>query len=124
MSEVSLEELGSEFASWRQNKRNSREPVPKALWRQTLRAVEIHGAAAVSQATKIQRSRIVERAKKGKGKAKTVPAFSRVSISPPSVPGSPIAEVETALGLKLRIFVQSDEMVKLLLTLCASGGTR
>jgi len=126
MSEVSLEELGSAFASWRQNKRNSQEPVPKALWAQTLRAVEIHGAAAVSQVTKIQRSRIVKRAEKGrvKGKAKTVPAFSRVTISPPSVPGSPVAEVETALGLKLRIFVQTDEMVKMLLTLCSSGGAR
>lgn len=124
MSEVSLEELGSAFANWRQNKRNSQEPVPKALWAQTLRAVEIHGAHAVSQVTKIQRSRIVKRAEKGRGKAVTVPAFSRVTISPPSVPGSPVAEVETALGLKLRIFVQTDEMVKLLLTLCSSGGAR
>jgi hypothetical protein len=124
MSEVSLEELGTAFASRRQNKRNSREPVPKALWAQTLRAVEIHEAAAVSQVTKIQRSRIVKRAEKDKGKAMTVTVFSRVTISPPSVPGSPVAEVETALGLKLRIFVQTDEMVKLLLTLCSSGGVR
>jgi hypothetical protein len=126
MSEVSLEELGSAFETWRKNKRNAQEPVPKALWAQTLRAAEMHGAAAVSQVTKIQRSRIVKRAEKGRGKvkAKTVPAFSRVSISPPSVPGSPVAEVETTLGLKLRIFVQSDEMVKMLLTLCSSGGAR
>lgn len=132
MSEVSLEELGSAFASWRQNKRNTREPVPKALWAQTLRAVEIYGAAAVSRVTKIQCSRIVERAEKGnakgkvkgKGKAMTVPAFTRVSISPPSVPGSPVAEVETTFGLKLRIYVQTDAMDKLLLTLCSSGGTR
>jgi hypothetical protein len=124
MSEVSLEELGSAFETWRKNKRNAREAVPKALWAQTLRAIEKHGAHAVSQVTKIQRSRIVERAEKGKGKAVTVPVFSRVSISPPSVPGSPVAEVETAKGLKLRIFVQTDEMVKLLLTLCSSGGAR
>jgi hypothetical protein len=124
MSEVSLEELGTAFASRRQNKRNSQEPVPKALWAQTLRAVEIHGAHAVSQVTKIQRSRIVQRAEKGKGKAMSMPVFSRVTISPPSVPGSPVAEVETALGLKLRIFVQTDEMVKMLLTLCSSGGVR
>lgn len=130
MSEVSLEELGLAFEIWRKNKRNAREAVPKALWAQTLVAVEKHGALAVSQVTKIQRSRIVERAEKGKAKgkgkckAKTVPVFSRVSISPPSVPGSPVAEVETALGLKLRIFEQTDEMVKLLLTLCSSGGAR
>jgi hypothetical protein len=130
MSAVSLEELGSAFETWRKNKRNARELVPKALWEQTLLAVEIHGTLAVSRVTKIQRSRIVERAEKGKGKVKgkgktlTVPAFSQVTISPPSVPGSPVAEMETAIGLKLRIFVQSDEMVKLLLTLCSSGGTR
>jgi len=124
MTEVSLEELGSAFETWRKNKRNAREAVPKALWAQTLVAVEKHGALAVSQVTKIQRSRIEERAEKGQGKPKRVPAFSCVSISPPSVPGSPVAEVETALGLKLRIFVQTDEMVKLLLTLCSSGGGR
>jgi hypothetical protein len=59
MSEVSLEELGTAFANWRQNKRNTREPVPKALWAQTLLAAKKHGAHAVSQVTKIQRSRIV-----------------------------------------------------------------
>lgn len=124
MSEVSLEELGSAFASWRKNKRNTREPVPKVLWAQTLRAVEIHGALAVSQVTKIQRSRIVERAEKGKGKAMTVPVFSRVSISPPSVPGSPVAEVETAGGLKLRVFVQTQEILNLLSSLCSARGAR
>jgi hypothetical protein len=124
MSEVSLEELGSAFEAWRKNKRNAREPVPQALWEQTLLAVEKHGTLAVSQVTKIQRSRIVERAEKGKGKAMTVPVFSRVSISTPSLPGSPVAEVETAMGLKFRIFVQTDEMVKLLLTFCSSGGAR
>lgn len=125
MSEVSLEELGTAFANWRQNKRNTREPVPKALWAQTLVAAKKHGAHAVSQVTKIQRSRIVERAEKSKAQGEgTVPAFTRVTISSPSVPESPVAEVETSSGLKLRIFEQTEEMVKLLLTLCSSGGTR
>jgi hypothetical protein len=130
MSEVSLEELGTSFASWRKNKRNSREPVPQALWAQTVLDVEEHGVHAVSQVTKIQRSRIVDRSEKSKAKGKgtvpamTVPAFSRVLISSPSVPSSPVAEVETAMGLKLRIFEQTEEKVKLLLTLCSIGGTR
>lgn len=124
MAEVLLEELGSVFEKWRRNKRNAREPVPKALWEQTLRATEIHGALAVSQVTKIQRSRILERAQKGVEKAKAVPGYSLVSISAPSVLGRPVAEVETASGLKLRIFVQTDEMLKLLSILCSTGGTR
>ena len=155
MTEESLEELEAAFAGWRKNKRNAREPVPKALWEQTLRAAEIHGALAVSRVTKIQRSRIVERVEKSKStgglrceadassrscngsadstgrrslvksKGTTMPHFSRVSISAPSVPGCPVAEVETASGLKLRIFVQTQEMLNLLSSLCStSGGAR
>lgn len=124
MTEESLAELVSAFENWRKNKRNARDPVPKELWVRTLRAVEIHGALSVSRATKIQRSRIVERAEKGKRQAMGVPRFSRVSISAPSVGVNPIAEVETAGGLKLRVFVQTQEMLNLLSSLCSARGAR
>ena len=154
MTEESLEELGAAFAGWRKSKRNAREPVPKALWEQTQRAAEIHGALAVSRVTKIQRSRIVERVEKSKStgglrceadassrsckgsgdstgrrsqvksKGTAVPRFSRVSLSAPSVPGCPVAEVETAAGVRLRVFVQTEEMLNLLSSLCSTGGAR
>lgn len=121
MSESSLAALGAAFEKWRKNKRNAREPIPKALWEETLRAVEISGALSVSRVTKLQRSRIVERAEKEKSGAMSVPGFSRVSITAPSVPRSPVAEMETAAGVTLRIFVQTPEMFKLLSTLCSPG---
>ncbi len=124
MTEESLEELRGAFENWRKNKRNAREPVPEALWARTLRAVEIHGALAVSRVTKIQRSRIVERAEKGQSKGEAEPRFSRVSLSAPSVAVGSIAEVETAGGLKLRIFIQTQEMLNLLSSLCSTGGVR
>lgn len=124
MTEASLKELGAAFENWRKNKRNAREAVPTTLWGQTLRAAEIYGATAVSQVTKVQRSRIVERAEKGKRTSMKVPPFSQVSILAPSVPSQPIAEVQTTGGLKLRVFVQTPEMLELLSSLCSTGGVQ
>jgi hypothetical protein len=122
MTEESLAELATAFENWRKNRRNLREPVPQALWEQTIRAIDVHGDHAVAQATKLQRSRIVERAKKSKNRGTEVPAYSRVSIAAPSEPGCPIAEVETAAGVKLRVFVQTRETVELLTSLCSDRG--
>lgn len=122
MTEATLEELGTAFETWRKHRRNIREPVPKTLWEQVTRAIDTYGAHAVAQATKLQRSRIVERAKKGQVQGRKVPTYSRVSVSAPSVPGCPIAEVETAAGVKLRIFVQTGETLKLLSSLFVERG--
>jgi len=122
MTEESLDELAGAFENWRKNRRNLREPVPKVLWEQAMGAIEVHGAKAVAHATKIQRSRIVERAKKAPKRGPDVPAYSRVSIAAPSMPGCPIAEVETAAGLKLRVFVQTHETLGLLSSLCCNRG--
>ena len=122
MKEVTLTELTAAFSKWRKNRRNLREPVPKALWEQTIRAIEVHGDQAVARATKFQRSRILERAKKATNRSTDVPAYSRVSIAAPSEPGCPIAEVETASGMKLRVFVQTRETLELLTSLCSDGG--
>jgi hypothetical protein len=122
MTEESLVELSTAFENWRKKRRSLREPVPKALWEKTLSAIEVHGDSAVAKATKLQRSRIVERAKRFKQREVDVPAYSRVSISALSEPGSPIAEVETAAGVKLRVFVQTRETLELMTSLLSNRG--
>jgi len=130
MNEESLKELAAAFERWRKNKRMSREPVPKALWEQAIRATSEHGTQAVARATEVQHSRIVERINKASNCSGVVPAYSRISIEAPSVPQSatatrcPIAEVETAGGLKLRVFEQTQEILNLLSSLCSTGGVR
>lgn len=56
--------------------------------------------------------------------AAAMPSFSRVELGPPAATGRPFAELETAAGLKLRFFTQTEEVLGLLASICATGGGR
>ena len=53
-----------------------------------------------------------------------VPTFSRMEIVAPAVAARPVAEIETASGLKVRLFTQTDEALQLVSSLCGSGAAR
>jgi hypothetical protein len=54
-----------------------------------------------------------------------VPTFTRVELAAPAeVAARPFAEVETATGLKVRLFIPTDEALKLISSLCGLGGAR
>jgi hypothetical protein len=53
-----------------------------------------------------------------------MPSFSRVELAAPAASTRPFAEVETGAGLKLRLFVQTEETLRLLSSLCGVGGGR
>jgi hypothetical protein len=119
----SLDELTAAFDRWRRKKRHVRERVPGELWERALSATRVHGTSAVARATKLEGSRLVKRGRKANKKSgAAVPAFSRLSITAPSAGSYPIAEVETATGLKLRIFTQTQETLSVLSSLCGIGG--
>jgi hypothetical protein len=127
MKRESLDGLMAAFEEWRSKKRYLREAVPAALMERARRAARRHGPAAVSRATKVDRGRL----KTGSGGRRTrrpaaarALAFSRVELAAPAVAARPFAEVETATGLKLRLFTQTDEVLELLSSLCSSGGGR
>jgi len=118
----SLNELKAAFDRWRSKKRYIRERVPDELWERALRASNVHGMTGVARATKIELSRLSERGKRSKTcRASAVATFSRLEIPAPSTTPCPIAEVETATGLKLRVFVQTRETLSLLSSLCGIG---
>lgn len=124
----SLKELQAAFERWRRKKRHVREAVPDDLWERAHRAVAVHGLKGVVRATKLERSRFVG-ARRGRVKSKeirgaSVPSFSRLELTAPPVTTSPFAEVETATGLKLRIFEQTQETLSLLSSLCGIGDAR
>jgi hypothetical protein len=120
----SLDELAAAFNRWRKKKQHVQERVPDELWERALRATRVHGLRSVVRATKIKRTRLVARRKRTKTRPGSTPTFSRVEIAAPSAAPQPIAEVETAAGLKLRVFVQTRETVGLLSSLCGIGGAR
>lgn len=125
MKTDSLRELKAAFDRWRRRKRHVREPVPDELRERARRAIQVHGLKGVVRATKLERSRLVGRVKSKKKKKSRValPSFSRLGLTAPSA-ASPIAEVETATGVKLRIFAQTQETLSLMSSLCGIGGTR
>jgi hypothetical protein len=136
MKNESLDELKRAFEVWRSRKRHVREAVPDKLIERAVRAIGVHGLGPVVRATKIERMRLekaqrrLERARAVRGKRRKVPApaaapsFSRVELSAPTATGWPFAELETPDGLKLRIFTQTEEVLGLLASVCATGGGR
>lgn len=150
MKTESLDELGAAVADWRRKKRHVREATPPGLLERARRASSAHGWGAVSRATKIDRRHLVgvggtggtvgppitkrprrkepksvrvSSGSKHKAKAARVPSFSRVELEAPRV-SRPLAEIETPLGLRFRIFEQTPELISLVTSLCSSGGVR
>lgn len=126
----SLSELRVAFAGWRRGKRHVREVVPDELLERARRAAEVHGVKEVVQAIRVERSRLFRRRPEERlATAPTlppaqpvIPAFSRLELTPPALGATPIAELETPAGLKLRVFAESNAMVGLLARLCGMGG--
>lgn len=124
----SLDELKAAFARWRREKGHVREAVPEDLLLRARRAAERHGVKEVVRAIRVERSRLFRRSQEEGGTAApparrpVPPAFSRLALTAPVVGAQPIAELETAAGLKLRVFVESHAMVGLLTSLCGRAG--
>jgi hypothetical protein len=58
---------------------------------------------------------------RGKAAAMPVPSYSRIELSAPSATARPVAEVETAAGVKLKVFEVTPGTVSLLSALTAAG---
>jgi hypothetical protein len=122
----SMAGLKAAFEEWRSTKRHSREAVPADLLRRACQAARRHGSAAVARATKLDRRRLEGVGRQAPGKRAAgapAPTFSRVSLAAPAA-AAPFVEIETAMGLKLRFFTQTDEALALLSSLLPPGGAR
>ena len=127
MEVEALAALGTAFEEWRSRKRHPREAVPADLLKRARRAARRHGPAAVARATKVDRSRLKidgTGRRERRGARVPVPTFSRMEIVAPAVAARPVAEIETASGLKVRLFTQTDEALQLVSSLCGSGAAR
>jgi hypothetical protein len=123
----SLDELRTAFAEWRRRKEHAREAMPEELVALARRATEKHGVRAVVGVTRVQRARLFRRRPAGTTRSVpgSVPTYSRLELSAPSAPSPhPIAEVETGSGVRLRMFEQTPEMMRLLSAACGLGGSR
>ncbi len=128
----SLDELKRAFATWRSKKKHAREPMPEQLLVRAREATKVHGVPAVVRAIRVERTRLFRGARtkqqertEPRSVPKSVPAYSRLELSAPSVPKcQPIAEVETGSGMTLRVFEQTPEMMGLLSAMCGIGGVR
>ena len=123
MDVESLAGLKAAFEEWRSKKRYEREAIPGHLLERARLAARRYGPAAVARATKVDRGRL----KTGPGLRRTrrahaadVPTFSRVELAAPAMAVRPFAEVETATGLKVRLFAQTDASLQLLSSVCGA----
>ena len=110
--------------------------MPEKLLARARRTAKKHGVAAVVRVTRVERARLFRNRpartkaqgtmrRAPKGPRESVPTFSRLELSAPSVSRTcPIAEVETGSGVTLRVFEQTPEMVGLLSAVFGHGGAR
>jgi len=126
MMKESLEDLGERFNEWRKKRGSVRERVPEDLRARVERAVKLHGVSRVAGATKLSSSwfsvRNGRKAKAVKSTLLPIPSFSRVELAPPPARSSPVAEAETARGMKLRIFSFDSQSIELLSSFYRAGG--
>lgn len=128
MDVESLAGLKTAFEDWRSKKRHPREAVPGDLLRRACEAARHHGPAAVARATRVDRGRLKIEAngrRRRRAAPARVPTFSRVELAAPvAAAARPFAEVETATGLKVRLFTQTNEAFELISSLCGLEGER
>lgn len=124
----SLAGLKAAFEGWRSKKRHPREAVPEELVERARAVARHHGWSAAARAAKVERARL-ESGRRGRGRVRgrgttTVPAYSRVEVTPPAPTTRAFAEVETPAGLKVRLFTGTGEALGLLSSLLGVGGAR
>lgn|SRR5512145_51462 len=123
----SLAKLKVAFAEWRSRKRHIREAIPAELVRQARAAARHHGSAAVYRVTKVDLSRLRDGGRsrvEKRASAASVPKYSRLDLTAPTVTPRPFAEIEMPTGLKVRLFTEAGEALGLLSSLLGAGGPR
>lgn len=112
----SLDELEAAFASWRNSKKYPREPVPDALIARAQKVAVEQGTGTVAYRLKVNPCRLSRApASRTKGKRPvSVPAFTRLEITAPSQSVTPLIEVESRFGVKLRVFQVTKETTEIL----------
>ena len=123
----SLAKLKVAFAEWRSRKRHIREAIPAELVRQARAAARHHGSAAVYRVTKVDLSRLRDGGRsrvEKRASAASVPKYSRLDLTAPTVTSQPFAEIEMPTGLKVRLFTEAGEALGLLSSLLGAGGPR
>jgi len=120
----SLEELGAAFGEWRSKKKHRRDETPEGLVKRARRAAGVHGPGEVTRAVGID----VRRLREVPGSRKKVcevaappPLYSRVQLVASSAT-RPFAELEMPSGIKLRVYTQTPEALRLLSSVCSGGG--
>src|SRR5512145_2465174 len=123
----SLAKLKVDFAEWRSRKQYVREAIPVELVQRARAAARRHGPAAVFRVTKVDLSRLKDAGRSRVEKrafATSVPKYSRLDLTAPTVTPRPFAEIEMPTGLKVRLFTEAGEALGLLSSLLGAGGPR
>jgi len=120
----SLDELGAAVAAWRKNKKHRTDRIPEALIARAQKVAAEYGAGKVSSRLKISVNRLaMAPALRPKGRRSTsVPAFTRFEIATPLHSAVPLVEVESRMGVKLRVFQVTKETAEILGLFCRRAG--
>lgn len=124
MRDESLKKLDTAFRNWRSEKRRRSEGTPPALLARAKRAAAVHGVGNVARLLGVEKKHLTDaevgRPRKSR-KSAALPAFSRLDVG--GVSGrSPLVEIETPRGQKVRLFSVTPETLELLSSFFGDGG--
>lgn len=123
MRDESLKKLHTAFQKWRSEKLRRSEGTPPALLARAKRAAAVHGAGDVARLLGVERKYLdgtqADHPRRPR-KAPALPGFSRLDVGGVSR-SSPLVEIETPRGQKVRLFSVTPETLKLLSSICGDG---
>jgi len=109
---ITIEEIRSQLESWRKNKRNHREPIPKELWQAAVELARCHSINTVSKALRLSYADLKDRlygpSKPKLSKRQKPASFIELKYSPPLMPEEITVEIENKKGCKMRICLRAD----------------
>ena len=134
MAKDTLGSIKGAFDTWRRQKRYPRERMPEALLRRARRVAEVYGIGEVARHINIgprylkssndnpknKMPRHVVSKSQNKPKKRS-PKFSQIEVPAPLFTPQPIVEVETSLGIKIRLFALTSETIGLVSSFCRMG---
>ena len=125
-----LADLKAEFRSWRRQKRCRGESCPEDLVAKARAAAAEHGPMRVARALRVENTRIIPTMTKDQTLptapvvSPTSPSFSRIQVTFPRDLQAPqvLMEVETPVGMKIRLFAMTPETINALSSFCRGEG--
>lgn len=118
-----IDEIRDRLESWRKNKINHRQPIPKELWQAAVELARCHSINTVSKALRLSYADLKDRlygpSEPKPSKRQKPASFIELKYSAPLMPEKITVDIENKKGCKMRIYLRPDtDITNLIKSFC------